>query len=629
MGPIVTKDVGNDADCTEGQEEEVEAQEEFDILRHVVAERAQRDCHAVEGEGPTIQQKSTYVSDPAGSVTPKPDAVTNKVRDTSGQKTLASVGLPRTPQSAPTPPSLPGAYAEAPSNSEEMIARLGQEPQSPEAISTALEVGLAVANEVDDSRMPLAQEMENSGHEEEKRELETTALVAVLICVVLLGVGLLLILLFRFPRRGDTPPPTQGSHSSSQDRTPVPTQGSTLSPPDQVLSFFPTDTRLALQDPTSPQTRAYEWLSKDPYLANYTMDRAVQRYALAVLYHSTNGALWTHHQHWLNYDVHECLWYGGSMFFVFLASEFSDYPCHNQAGLYERLWLGNNNLDGTVPEEVYALTNLISMEMQYNPNLTATISPRLQQLTQLQKISFSSSDLRGTVPTEIGLLSHLKVLYLRPEEGTSNGKLNGTIPEQLGHITGLEQLALGYNHLSGTVPTELGSMPNMTIISIQDNPQLTGTLPSEIGQLSQLWLLFVYSCGLTGAIPSQLGLLEDLHSIHGFNNHFQGTIPSELGGATNLKELLLANNTLEGSIPSQLGQLKDTYMVFLSNNQGLNGTLPLELEQLSFKLQAFDISNTSITGEVPLFLQEAQNYTSFDRYYFKCDKKFPCPDDKH
>mmetsp|Transcript_8278 Transcript_8278/g.14178 ORF Transcript_8278/g.14178 Transcript_8278/m.14178 type:complete len:91 (+) Transcript_8278:546-818(+) len=59
------------------------------------------------------------------------------------------------------------------------------------------------------------------------------------------------------------------------------------------------------------------------------------------------------------------------------------------------------------------------------------------------------TNLFGTVPTEIGLLTNLHELRL------SNNYLSGTIPSEIGHMSELRYLYMGYNYLSGTVPQEI------------------------------------------------------------------------------------------------------------------------------------------------------------------------------
>lgn len=58
----------------------------------------------------------------------------------------------------------------------------------------------------------------------------------------------------------------------------------------------------------------------------------------------------------------------------------------------------------------------------------------------------------GTIPTELGLLTALSLLYL------NTNKLVGTIPTVLGHMTALESMYLTHNSLSGSIPTEFGRM---------------------------------------------------------------------------------------------------------------------------------------------------------------------------
>ncbi len=59
-------------------------------------------------------------------------------------------------------------------------------------------------------------------------------------------------------------------------------------------------------------------------------------------------------------------------------------------------------------------------------------------------------DVRGTIPTELGLLTQLTSLDL------SGNQLNGTIPSALGKLTQLTALRLSGNQLNGTIPSTIG-----------------------------------------------------------------------------------------------------------------------------------------------------------------------------
>ena len=60
--------------------------------------------------------------------------------------------------------------------------------------------------------------------------------------------------------------------------------------------------------------------------------------------------------------------------------------------------------------------------------------------------------------------------------------------------------------------------------------------------------------GLTGSIPSELGSLSNLTDLLLYDNSLTGSIPPELGNLSNLRSLELAVNSLTGRIPPRAGQ---------------------------------------------------------------------------
>jgi hypothetical protein len=108
---------------------------------------------------------------------------------------------------------------------------------------------------------------------------------------------------------------------------------------------------LAESYPNSPQAKALAWLQDDSLYNEYELHRLYQRYALAVLYHSTNGPLWDGNWEWLSND-NECDWYTYS----------SDDICDESFRLHI-LDLGVNGLDGAIPAELELLTDLKDMTL--------------------------------------------------------------------------------------------------------------------------------------------------------------------------------------------------------------------------------------------------------------------------
>ncbi len=79
---------------------------------------------------------------------------------------------------------------------------------------------------------------------------------------------------------------------------------------------------------------------------------------------------------------------------------------------------------------------------------------------------------------------------------------------------------------------------------------LSGTLPSELGTLDHLERLLLHGNALRGEIPPELGNLSSLTRLSLWNNQLDGMIPSELGNLTNLLGLSLSGNQLSGCVPA-------------------------------------------------------------------------------
>jgi|GEM_PF-1971026 len=223
-------------------------------------------------------------------------------------------------------------------------------------------------------------------------------------------------------------------------------------------------------------------------------------------------------------------------------------------------------------------------------NLSGTIPAQLGQLSHLQELWLSWNQLTGAIPAELGQLSNLEILCLYWNQ------LTGTIPAQLGQLSQLHWLYLYWNQLTGAIPAELGQLSHLEAIRMSGN-QLTGAIPAELGQLSNLWMLDLSWNQLSGAIPAQLGQLSQFHTLWLSGNQLTGAIPAELGQLSNLQELWLSGNQLTGAIPAQLGQLSLLQRLDLSGNQ-LTGAIPAQLGQLS-QLQWLYLYDNQLTGTIP------------------------------
>ena len=208
------------------------------------------------------------------------------------------------------------------------------------------------------------------------------------------------------------------------------------------------------------------------------------------------------------------------------------------------------------------------------------------------------NELSGSIPSELGNLTNLGVLSL------SYNELSGSIPSELGNLANLGVLWLDVNQLSGSIPLELGNLANLYSLYLGDN-ELSGSIPLELGNLTNLGTLGLYRNQLSGSIPLELGNLANLKWLNLYDNELSGSIPLELGNLANLGTLSLSNNELSGSIPSELGNLDNLRALYLGGNQ-LSGSIPSELGNLD-NLRTLNLADNQLSGPILLELGNLAN----------------------
>lgn len=98
---------------------------------------------------------------------------------------------------------------------------------------------------------------------------------------------------------------------------------------------------------------------------------------------------------------------------------------------------------------------------------------------------------------------------------------------------------LGVGELSGTLPSALGSLTQLTYLELSRN-KFSGGLPDSIGNnLLSLTLLLLYANNLSGTIPDSLSSLTALTTLFlaGSGNKFSGSIPNSICLLVNLLSL--------------------------------------------------------------------------------------------
>ena len=306
------------------------------------------------------------------------------------------------------------------------------------------------------------------------------------------------------------------------------------------------------------------------------------------------------------------------------------------------LYLNNNQLSGEIPSEIGGLTNLFLLQLGGN-QLSGEIPAEIGNLTDLIFLLIRGNRFGGTLPDSVTKLSAMKDLRFDDNAGLCapaneffqewldrlpsrrgddcppapvsgdraalaalyhatdgpNWRNNtnwltdqplhtwyGVTTDDSGRVT---ELSLRDNRLNGTIPPEIGSLSNLSVLALGAN-RLSGAIPSEIGSLTNLKLLGLGGNELSGAIPDELAGLSNLTELNLWGNHLSGEIPHELDRLSNLRSLALGHNRLSGQIPARLANLSNLAGLSLSENQ-LSGRIPPELGGLT-NLEGLDSAAT-------------------------------------
>ena len=147
---------------------------------------------------------------------------------------------------------------------------------------------------------------------------------------------------------------------------------------------------------------------------------------------------------------------------------------------------------------------------------------------RVTELRLRTNNLNGTIPPELGSLFELTLLVLNRISGWNDGYLTGSIPPELGNLSNLVVLGLKGNKLSGPIPLELVNLSNLEVMDLESN-NLMGEIPPEFKNLSNLVELHLCCNELTGPIPPGLGTLPDLRTINLSGNELDRHRPTGTG----------------------------------------------------------------------------------------------------
>jgi hypothetical protein len=266
-----------------------------------------------------------------------------------------------------------------------------------------------------------------------------------------------------------------------------------------------------LTTPGSDQALAFDWLvNTDPLQVcpDQILD-VEQRYILAVVYFATGGDEWT---------------------FCSRPGLPEENPCPTAGNMQRYLsggdvcdWFQNDcsaDLVMTVlrigtfvvclslihwSRETF-IADFLSLLLTDENNLVGTVPDEIISLTGLQEIDLDQNSLAGTIPDEVGNMPNLVSIDVDDNDFT------GTIPESIYNSPILVTVDLDTNNLVGTLDTRIGMVSRLDFLQL-DNNALSGAIPTEIGSLDLLSFLSVDANAFTGTIPTELGLNAELRKF--------------------------------------------------------------------------------------------------------------------
>uniref|UniRef100_A0ACD5ZIG5 Uncharacterized protein n=1 Tax=Avena sativa TaxID=4498 RepID=A0ACD5ZIG5_AVESA len=307
--------------------------------------------------------------------------------------------------------------------------------------------------------------------------------------------------------------------------------------------------------------------------------------------------------------------------------------------------LSNAGFAGQIPVGIGNLTELVSLDLSYNNDMSGEIPEFFAELRSLAVLQLSNNDFNGSFPRGIFQLKTLRVLDLSfnsklsgelPELPTgsllevldlSGASFYGVIPSSISNLKRLKTLDISDSNgrFSSGLPASISDFKFLSILDLSNSGLRIGELPATVGGPQSLSTLRLRNCGISGAIPSSIENLTRLTELDLSQNNLTGAMPMWSKGAfLNLETLQLCCNSLSGSIPAFLFSLpRLKFISLMSNNfvgplqefsdpspslasiylgyNELNGSVPKSFFSL-MSLQTLDLSRNRLSGTLQLSL---------------------------
>ncbi|CAI5493748.1 unnamed protein product, partial [Closterium sp. Naga37s-1] len=254
-----------------------------------------------------------------------------------------------------------------------------------------------------------------------------------------------------------------------------------------------------------------------------------------------------------------------------------------------------NLTTGKLPSSLSALTSLRTLDLRF---LSMTHLPQwissLSRLSQLDVTGNFDVHRSAPFPTEWMALSGLRTL-----RAGLNG-FTGTIPSTISALTNLTELELYFNNLSGSIPAGINNnLTSLIYLGLSFN-NLTGVVPATSAFLQTLDLSHNHLTRVLTNINAYVIKLS--------HNDIRRLPPIE-GSVLIIRELDLSYNPLSKGLDDLFWMNRPDELVLNLGSCNFSGPFPFT--PIEFKL--LDVSNNHFTRPIPdcLLYSEASNSVSY------------------
>ena len=285
-----------------------------------------------------------------------------------------------------------------------------------------------------------------------------------------------------------------------------------------------------------------------PFTLDTSFTPEQEKEVLLSIYARTNWRGWFRSSGWndLIVGASHCSWYG--------------VTCHPNTSYVKTITLAYNNLNGSLPSNIWKIRNLFSLCVPGNPDLHGNIKDLLfGNMSSLLTVALIGSSITGNIPDEFTKMTNLQNFVGCLMKGAG---FYGQLPNDIGNMTELRLLCLEGNKFTGQIPRSISRLKRLFYLNLRNTAGMMQGNLNDLFAISSLKMLYVSGVHLSGELPRKFP--PKLTEIFLPGNNISGELPK----GTRPHLLNLANNQLTGDIPGHwLVSETNNSMLDLSQNK--------------------------------------------------------------